>query len=121
MLKFKDLTLSKRRFYLQKEDGSAILNLDLTKVYTNIDSKNIFYVRGFERTELAKKKFKTFEEAQNYESKWWLDLKQLLEFNNKFIHRLYFNNPSRLKLEGIAITRAQQEFFQQNQKYGYHL
>jgi hypothetical protein len=121
MLKFKNLPKSKQRFYIENEDGSVKLNLDLTKVYTHIDSENTFFARGFERTLLEKKKFKTKAEANKYEENFWFDMKKLLKLNNKLINKLYFNNPAKIKIIGMAITKEQKEFFEENKQHGYHL
>ncbi len=109
----------KKRFFIEADDGGALMNLNLTRIYTKVEGKTV-YIRGLEMDLLEKKEFPTNVEAEQFDKDFWLNLKNVLDYNNEYLINTYSSNPTKYKMLFMKLQNNIKRFFDAHQKDGYY-
>lgn len=110
---------SKKRFFQGTANGGAKLDLNYLRFYTKIEN-NAMHILGLEMDELEVMTFKTEAEAAKFEKEWWLNLNNVVDYNNRYLLRTYSGNPGKYKMLQAELQSNLKRFYNQYKNEGYY-
>lgn len=109
----------KKRFFLEADNGGALMDLNLIRFYTKVDN-NYFMIHGLEMEIIETKKFESEAAALEYEKNFWLNLTNILDYNNTYLTQTYSNNVGKYKMLLTQLQNNLKRFYNQNKSFGYY-